>query len=244
MIRVIAGIYTPAWVLHRVKTVTISNRYMYNPKNFPAKVTMAVPWGAAYLALWKSFISAFGRRYNGNPHIYSVAMAGGGYLGEMSLPTDVKKWRAAGYSDAAYISCWKTIISAYRAALPNTHTNLGIDEPFGSAMATNVVKPVVAFATSAGAKNSYIQNNGLRASILGRIGPYRAAIRAASHVTRVGWQMYGGEGTPQNRATGNRRQAFQVAIQDHASYVEVYASDIFDRANASALLYLASNGTQ
>jgi len=37
-------------------------------------------------------------------------------------------------------------------------------------------------------------------------------------------------------------KAFQVAIEDHASYVEVYGADIVEPANQDALRYLASGG--
>jgi hypothetical protein len=237
MIRVIAGIYTPAWVDRRVATITFSDRYLYNASNYPSTVTMPIPWKRAYLRRWKRFLGAFGGRYNGNPTIYSVQMAGAGFIGEMTLPTDIDKWLSKGYTDDRYIWAWDRIIASYGRQFPNTHTNLDIDEPFGSLLNTRVVKPVVSFATSFG-RHNYIQNNGLRASMLGTIGPYRRAIRSASGTTRVGYQMIG----PAPTAT-SLQQAFQVAIQDNSSYVEVYASDVIDLANATALRYLASGGT-
>jgi hypothetical protein len=237
MIRVTAGIYTPDWVNQQVGTLTFSNAYLYNPAAYPSQVTMPIPWDATYLSLWKRFITAFGQRYDGNPTIYSVQMTGGGFIGEMTLPTDVDKWKAAGYTDATYISTWEDIIGAYRTAFPNTHTNLDIVEPFGGVLATSVVQPVVSFATSAGASNAYIQNNALRATMLGTIGPYRQVIRSSASVTTVGYQMIGDAAT-----STSLTQAFTVALQDQASYVEVYASDVLDPANQDALGYLSSGG--
>jgi hypothetical protein len=74
--------------------------------------------------------------------------------------------------------------------------------------------------------------------MLGTIGPYRRAIRHAADTTRVGYQMIGSAPT----AT-SLQQAFQVAIQDHSSYVEVYGSDVLDPTSVTALRYLASEGT-
>jgi hypothetical protein len=198
---------------------------------------MPIPWDATYQSLWKRFIAAFGQRYDGDPTIYSVQMTGGGFIGEMTLPTDVDKWKAAGYTDARYIAAWEDIIGAYRTAFTHTPTNLDIVEPFGGVLTTSVVKPVVSFATSAGASNAYIQNNALRAAMLGTIGPYRTAIRSAAAVTTVGYQMIGDAAT-----STSLTQAFTVALQDQASYVEVYASDVLDPANQDALSYLAGGG--
>jgi hypothetical protein len=237
MIRVIAGIYTPTWVDRRVPTITFSNRYLYNPSNYPTRVTMPIPWKRAYLRYWKRFLGAFGARYNGNPTIYSVQMAGAGFIGEMTLPTDVDKWRSKGYTDDRYVWAWDRIIASYGRQFPSTHTNLDIDEPFGSLRDTNVVRPVVSFATSFG-RHNYIQNNGLRAGMLGTIGPYRRAIRRAADTTRVGYQMIG----PAPTST-SLHDAFRVAIQDQSSYIEVYASDVLDSTNLTELRYLASDGT-
>jgi len=237
MIRVIAGIYTPAWVDRRVATITFSNRYLYNASNYPSTVEMPIPWRRAYLRRWKRFLRDFGARYNDNPTIYSVQMAGGGFIGEMTLPTAVNTWLSRGYTDAKYVRAWERIIAAYRRRFPNTHTNLDITEPFGSLLDTNVVKPVVSFATSFGRRN-YIQNNGLRAGMLGTIGPYRRVIRSAARTTRVGYQMIG-----QAPTATSLHQAFEVAIQDQSRYVEVYASDVLDPADTTALRYLASDGT-
>jgi hypothetical protein len=235
MIRVMAGAWSPDWVKAHVKTLSFSSQYLYG--GAMSSVTMPVPWKRHYLRPWRRFISHLGHRYDGNPTVYSVQMAGGGFLGEMCLPTDVSKWKAAGYRDRRLIRSWKRIIGQYRRSFPHTHLNLDIDEPFGSLLDTNVVHPVVRYATRDGVRKAWIQQNGLRATMLGTIGPYRKVIRAESRETRVGYQMRGPTGT-----AGELQTAFEVALQDHAGYVEVYASDVLDGANQTALHYLASGG--
>ncbi len=74
--------------------------------------------------------------------------------------------------------------------------------------------------------------------MLGTIGPHRLVIRSAASVTHVCYQMIGDAST-----STSLTQAFQVAIQDQSSYVEVYASDVLDSTNQAALRYLASDGT-
>jgi hypothetical protein len=235
MIRVLSGINAPDWVQRQVTTLTFADDYLYNPAAYPSTVTMPVPWDPDYLTLWERFVTALGRRYDGNSRIYSVQMAGGGFIGEMTLPTDVKKWLAAGYSDDRYARCWNQIIHDYRAAFPTTPINLDIVEPFGGVMKTDVVGPVVAFATDPDRKKAYIQSNALRPDMLGFIGPYRSVIRSVSGSTRVGYQMIGAMPT-----ASALRDAFTVALQDNVSYVEVYGSDVLDPNNQSALRYLAS----
>jgi hypothetical protein len=236
MIRVMAGAFTPDWVMSGTRTLSFAEEYLAS--STVSSASMPVPWKRHYLRPWKRFISRLGRRYDGNPTLYSVQMAGGGFFGEMALPTDVQKWLNAGYTDTRLIRTWKKIVVRYRRAFPHTHLSLDIGEPFGSLLDTNVYHPVVRFATRDGVKKAFIQQNGLRASLLGVIGPYRTTIRKESHETRVGYQMMGTTGT-----AGELKTAFKVALNDHVSYVEVYGSDVLDSANQAALRYLASRGS-
>ncbi|HYJ60566.1 MAG TPA: hypothetical protein VE032_03780 [Actinomycetota bacterium] len=237
MIRVIAGIFSPDWVTAQVETIRFSDRFLYNPANYPDQVTMPVPWDGRYLALWDRFIAAFGARYDGAAGLYSVQMSGGGFIGEMTLPTDVGAWLDAGYTDARLIGAWRDIIGSYRRAFPRTPFNLDITEPFGSLLATNVVRPVVTGATSDGGKRAWIQSNALRAAALGFIGPYRQVIRDVNGITTVGYQMIGDAPT-----AASLHDAFTVALQDGADYVEVYGTDVLDAVNRDELRYLADGG--
>ena len=237
MIRVMAGMFTPDWVKSQVRTLRFSDRYLYNPANYPDSVSMPVPWGARYLERWDRFVRAFGARYDGAAGLHSVAMSGGGFIGEMTLPTDVNKWLAAGYTDARLVGAWESIITSYRRAFPLSPITLGIAEPFGSLLPTNVVSPVVSYATAFDAKAAWIQSNALRSGALGNVGPYRTIIRSVNAITGVGYQMIGDAATTQSL-----RDAFTVAIQDGADYVEVYAGDVLATGNSTTLRYLASGG--
>jgi hypothetical protein len=236
MIRVMAGIFTPSWVERRVRTLTFADDYLYNPAAYPDTVSMPVPWTSGFLSRWERFVRALGRRYDGRNTIYSIQIAGGGFLGEMTLPTDVPKWKGAGYTDRRYAYAWKQIIGFYRKAFPHTHLNLDIVEPFPDKATTNVVAPVVKRAMDARRK-AWIQNNGLRPGMLGMIGPYRKVIRRVNDHTRVGYQMIAA--MPTSTAL---HDAFHVALQDDASYVEVYATDVMEWASQTQLRYLATGG--
>jgi hypothetical protein len=238
MIRVIAGIYTPDWVKRRTPTLTFADTYLYNPSRYPSTVTMPIPWKRTYKRLWSRFVHKLGNRYDGRAGLYAVHIAGGGFIGEMTLPTDVQKWKANGYTDARYARTWKRMISYYRDAFRRTPIALNIVEPWGDAGRSDVVDPVVRFALRKDRKHPYVQSNALRADMLGWIGPYRGTVRESRDRTKVGYQMIGDAPT-----VSWLRDACTVAVQDRVDYVEVYASDVLASVNQPTLHYLASGGS-
>jgi len=62
-------------------------------------------------------------------------------------------------------------------------------------------------------------------------------IRGASSKTIVGYQMLGG-GKFLDDQTGDRHKAFERAIADGCSYVEVYRADLLDPTWKSAVEFL------
>ena len=165
MLRVTAGMFTPDWVYQAgARPFEFSNTDLAYPENFPNTAKMPIPWDEVYLAKWEEFIHAFGRRYKGNPHIYSIHMTGGGHITEMNLPKAHAKWQQAGYSDEKLIAAWKRIIDVYQKAFPNTPTNLNIGEPLGGNR-SHVLKPVVSYALAIFPQKVYIQQNGLKADL-------------------------------------------------------------------------------
>ena len=237
MLRVVSGINTPEWVYQAgAKPFDFSNIDLAHPENFQKNMRMPVPWDEVYLSKWEKFIEAFGKRYNGNSHIYSIQMTGGGHIGEMNLPKAYQKWREIGYSDERIITVWKQIIDAYRKAFPDIPTNLDINEPLGRK--SDVLGPVASYVVSTYPGKVYLQQNGLREDI-SRNDRIRKIIREASVKTIVGYQMLGGRGFLEKQ-TGNRLAAFRNAMEDHVSYVEVYASDVRDPTMKSALQSLSA----
>jgi hypothetical protein len=237
MLRVTAGMFTPDWVYQAgAKPFDFSSTDLAYPENFPKTTKMPIPWDEVYLAKWEAFIRAFGRRYNGNPHIYSIQMTGGGHIGEMNLPKAHAKWQQAGYSDEKLIAAWKQIIDAYQKSFPNTPTNLNIDEPLGRR--SNVMKPVISYVLASYPQKVYLQHDGLKADLPNN-NRLRQIIREASGKTTVGYQMLGGKGFLDSQ-TGDRLTAFRNALEDHASYLEVYISDVKDSGQRGALQFLAA----
>jgi hypothetical protein len=67
----------------------------------------------------------------------------------------------------------------------------------------------------------------------------RRILREASAKTTVGYQMVGGKGF-RDRQIGDRLTAFLTALEDYASHLEVYASDVRDLGQRGALEFLSS----
>jgi hypothetical protein len=242
MIRVVAGALSPEWLAQagaqwapsHPPDPALLSRLSGQGKLPPQRLKILemikktpVPWDPVYLKHWSALIQAFGRRYDGNPAIFSVQMTGGGVAGEMTLLGELFDWQRYGYSDAKMIETWKTIIDAYRQSFPRTPTNLDILEPLRGM--SKVVVPVVKYCLTRYPGQVYIQNNGLNAK--GAWG--RPIIRAAASKTRVGYQMSGGGGWIA-ATVGSRSQAFQIAIEDGASYLEVYRGDLTNPAEDEA----------
>lgn len=239
MLRIVAGMHTPDWVYHAgAEPVDFRNTDLAHPQNYPISARMPRPWDDIYLAKWEAFIQTLGQRYSGNPHLYSIQMSGGGHIGEMNLPKAFTVWRQAGYTDAKLIAAWKRIIDAYQLAFPETPTNLAINEPLRRKH-SDVMQPVVAYVLSTYPHKVYLQHNGLKA-VFPQESRIRRLLRQAASETRIGYQMVGGTGFLDTQ-TGDRFTAFQHALEDHASYVEVYAQDVRHPGLRQALHVLASS---
>ena len=63
MLRVVAGINSPEWVLQAgAQVFDFSNTDLAHPKNYAANLRMPIPWDEVYLKSWEEFIRAFGKR--------------------------------------------------------------------------------------------------------------------------------------------------------------------------------------
>ena len=97
-------------------------------------LSMPLPWDTAFQEKWLPFIRALGQRYDGNPALGYIVMAG---LGE-DIETYVAKTAAddsaltALGGATAWVAAAKTIISTYAQAFPTTPFFLTMARPFPS----------------------------------------------------------------------------------------------------------------
>ncbi len=233
MVRVIAGEFSPSWVQ---PTVTFTTT-LGGPAG-TVTVTMPVTYSSSFLNNWTAFIRAYGKRYNGDSRIYAIQMAGAGIQGEMTMggwrgwtstappPTGMGSNPA---SDQIMINTWNTIVDTYRQAFPSKHTALDLGEPLNDG---KIMQPVLQHASIYGTM-VYFQNNGLRSG-MGTV--YPGLLGSTSARTTIGWQMWGGNNSP-SALLG----ALQIAVNSHATYVEVYQNDCDNAADASAIQWFLSH---
>jgi hypothetical protein len=224
VLRVLAGITSPAWLSGAARMVTVPSVGLSRPGVMP------VPWNRGFLNAWDTFIKAFGARYDGNPHIALIETAGTGIYGESYLPGGLTVWNPVGYTEARYLASTEAVVSQFVAAFP--HTYVALDASTGvSGSDQNVMMPLVQWVAQHFPTRVYAQQNGLSASSpLGH--------QAVVDAPLFGLQMLGP--SSQSR-TGSLCTAFATALEDHADYVEVYSSDATNPAAYSALTYL-NNG--
>lgn len=245
MLRFTAGIHTPDWVYKAgAKKFRFSNKDLLDPENWKnmSEKDMPIPWDEIFLSRWRRFIKEAGKRYNNNTVIFSVQMTGGGWLGEMNLPKAYEKWRSEGYSDEKLIYAWKSIIDTYIKNFPDTPTNLDINEPL-TRKHSNVLNPIVNYVLDKYPKKVYLQQNGLKEDMHKEEGTIRVILRNASQKTIVGYQMLGGKNWI-DKDTGNRSAAFRNAVEDNASYIEIYPGDINDKKYKVLLQQLSNDSKE
>jgi hypothetical protein len=207
---------------------------------------MPIEWNQNFINEWTAFIQAYAAQFDGNPNIYSIQMAGWGYIGEMALPdaqtSTITEWNDAGYTDQNYETGMKSVLSAYVNAFHITPLNVDITEPLGSSShVLDGSSGMLSYIWDTYPHKVYMQQNGLQANYYTSPStePYYKDITNAAAYTTSGFQMYGGQGNL-NTQTGDRLEAFEAAVCAGVSYVEVYDSDIAQSSLQSDLDFLAT----
>jgi hypothetical protein len=209
ILRVIGGDTAPGW-LPRADGIMAPN-----PKGGSA--WMPIPWNANFLAAWKTFINAFGARYNSNSHIAIVEGGGDGPQSEAHLTGSYALWQGVGYSEQVYVGAISTEIADFKAAFPShTVSFAGASPPTGAPSQPSLLQ---GFLSACEQARIVVQNNGLTGHSYGRIN---------QNVIEFGYQTASALGT-------GLAAALQLATGLGASFVEVYYSDATNPANYAAI---------
>jgi hypothetical protein len=209
ILRVIGGDTAPAW-LPRADGINAPN-----PKGGSA--WMPIPWNANFLAAWKTFINAFGARYNGNSHIAIIEGGGDGPQGEAHLTGSYSLWHSVGYTEQTYVGAITTEINDFKAAFPSRKVSFaGATPPTGAPPQPNLLQGFLGACEQA---RIVVQNNGLTGTKYGHIN---------QDVIEFGYQTASALGT-------GLGAALRLATKLGASFVEVYYSDATNPANYAAI---------
>src|SRR5438552_5062924 len=115
-----AGKDCPAWLY-----AAPYNAQSYTLQDTPAAIgrTIPVPGDPVFMARWQKFITAFGARYDSNPEVSYVIIAGIGNHDEWDIAPGTLDTAALG-STQAEVEAWKSsskqIIDFYMSAFPST----------------------------------------------------------------------------------------------------------------------------
>jgi hypothetical protein len=204
VLRVNAGVTSPAW-LPRADGIVAPD-----PKG--GNSWMPIPWNANFLATWKTFISAFGARYNGNTHIAMIEGGGDGAQGEAHLTGTYALWQPVGYSVQTWIGAISTEISDFKAAFPSHKISFaGASTTFTYSGQPNLEQ---AFLTACEQANIVVQNNGLSGTQYGHVN---------QNVIEFGFQTKSALGS-------GLGAALRLATTLGAGFVEVYYVDATNSA--------------
>lgn len=209
ILRVVGGDSAPSW-LPRADGIVAPN-----PQG--GSSWMPIPWNANFLATWKTFINAFGARYNANAHIAFIEGGGDGPQGEAHLTGTYALWHGVGYSEPTYVGAITTEIADFKAAFPSRKVSFaGATAPTGAPSTPSLEQGFLGACEQA---RIVVQNNGLTGHSYGRIN---------QNVIEFGYQTASALGT-------GLGAALQLATQLGASFVEVYYSDATNPADYAAI---------
>lgn len=235
ILRILPGIRSPDWALAGVETI----RHPVDKAGHPLQgriLAIPIPWDAAYLARWSAFVAAFGRRYNDDPSVVLIQMAGPtANTAEMHLaktPADKTVWRAKGYSRDRLVRAWKVVIDAYAKAFPDKYLAIDIAVPVFN---DGSLEEVLSYGIRTVPGRFCIQGNWLSDHTRKEFPLYRL-IRDYSKTAPVGFQMLRAS---RSGSSGSLRAAVDRGIEAGARYFEIYATDFRDPDRSEDLRYAA-----
>ncbi len=264
MIRVLAGVHTPAWVYARgAKRFDFAQRNPNRARRGEPSY-LPIPWDETYLRYWTRFVQKLGERYRDDPAVVLVHLAGPTRSSaEMHLPKakeDREKWQQVGYTPRKLTDAWKQVMDVYAKSFPKQCLGLNISMPIYD---DGVAEAVLEYGLEKQGARICLQGNWLSAHTQDAF-PYYKLIR--QHATRatIGFQMLGaatwnetsppegrnagrpgGRREGRNDRPGGRMGDIEVAIQKglaaNASYFEIYQKDIQNPAYRKTLQELAAH---
>jgi hypothetical protein len=251
LINIAAGHSAPSWLYAKgAKSFTFIWDKPWGPA-FCTKVKIPIPWDPIFQQKWAEFVDAFGTKYNTNPTVVSVKLTGlNSTTDEVILPhtinesinngqcfglNDIADWQAVGYTRLKVEVAWQQISSDFDQAFPNKeffgmHIRCGLPgiDDNGNAISGTTCDTIGnqdlidADITTFGRGEYGAQNNGLTSSFI-----WSSIVNAAAFVD-TGYQEKAPLGSGFSVAAN-------LAIQNHAKFLEVYTQDLTNSSLQSAI---------
>lgn len=235
-----AGRGTPRWFLQSSPTTLTITQHR---KGFGQRqVTMPVPWDRAFQDRWGEFLQAVAARYDGEPNLAYVVIAGVGISFEPVMarsPEDVRNFEAMG-GLPRWIEGTKAVIDLYARHFRKTPFLLSMHLPVRSAEAQRAIEAVVDYGLRTYPGRFGVQNHGLDA-VASTSDFYHRTISEWSGRTTVGYQMvWSSVGVNAEWLRGSLGDVLRRGAAMKAHFVEVYAVDCDDPKYADVLRQASS----
>lgn len=254
ILRVHPGVFTPEWVYHagaqriqrpsgwrpplRKRQLAFdSDREETGEKSNNSETAnnkqpfMPVPWDPIYLARWTDFVDKLGKRYNSNPALYAIAVAGPTVTSvEFHLRGKEKDWERFGYTPAKLLSAWKDCIDAFAKAFPDKAIVLNVT--FQILGNQQLPRQIVEYGLNTYKNRLFIQGNWLSANTSAK---RLDIMKQFTNQTTVGFQMLG-----TSARIGSLRGAIDNGLAGGASYLEIYEFDVINPELSEDIQYAAT----
>lgn len=184
-----------------------------------ANQDIPIPWDQNLLREEQTFIKDFAARYRDDPNVAFFTVTGpSAKWGELCLPNNTVK--QPGYSQAAVMNAWKTVIDTWSTERGNKRLSFSISAApnFYPTLADDVAN----YATSKFGKDAILQWNFLDMKFANGV---RTASREWSNKSLIGWQFWGAT-TWTDRKTTDYEGSMRLAMDEGADLIEVYDDDL------------------
>jgi hypothetical protein len=205
-------------------------------------VTVPGPNDPVYVAKWKAFIAAFGARYDGNPNVSYVVIAGLGQTSEWYYARNGKDAALlaglnGGNGRADWLTQAKTFITSYNKAFPTTPFFGTLAKPFPDQAGLKAEKDLVEWATAKYPRFG-LMNSTLSAQSKLTFYP-NEAVNTYYTTHPAGFQMLWSylerNNPPGTRIGGTLEEALTNGVNFGGKFVEVYEPDIDDPNETTVL---------
>lgn len=232
---VTAGVTTPDWVYQAG-----AERFgVHGPRQHVAssEMTQPLPWDRVFKEKWGAVIREMGSRYDGNPVVAYVVMAGSGRRAESffaSTPGDIESFVRVG-GLGSWQPAVKWIIDQYSQAFKRTPFLLDLGAPVPTAEGRDALAAVCHYGVATYPQRFGVKSDGLTANY--NLAAFGATeISKLTKVTTVGFQMsVPSKGKAARQGGSLLAAALQRGISLGAHFIEVYAVDCNNPSEAAAL---------
>ena len=221
-----AGTDSPAWVYAAgVRPFAFT---MMGPWQPTEANTMPEPWDPAFQREWGKVIAALGSKYDLNPTVAYVMVAGVGFDVEsfyVKTPRDLAQLNRLGGPER-WLQGAEQVIDLYAAAFPHKPFVLAMAPPIPGPAGTSWLRKLVEYGMRKYPGRFGVMFDGLDAVAAASLYQ-NAAVSTYSDVSPTGFQMvWSSEGTEgQQRLRGTLNEALDRGAALKAHWIEVYEVD-------------------